>query len=161
VKQWLVTSGWWPVVVLIAVMVSTAPTVYAQKSHWGSPDDPVVKQIVASEKMWLDADCSHQPGLKDVIADDFRGTAPNGERTDKASALADSPNWPAKDCQLGSVKVRFFNHNLAMAYGSESTVRTGKDGKSAKRCLVWTDTWLKRGEKWQIIAAQDNEVTCQ
>ena len=147
----------------VVLMMLIAGAVYAQdaKSYWGSSDDPLVKQIIASEKMWLDADCSRQPGLKDVIADDFQGTAPNGERTDKASALSDSPNWPAKDCQLGPVKVRFFSESLAMVYGSESSVRTAKDGKAAKRCLVWTDTWMKRRGKWQIIAAQDTEVKCQ
>jgi hypothetical protein len=159
-KKWLVGSGWWLEGLLVVFMVGVASHSYAQKSYWGSPDDPLVKEITAKEKMWLDADCTHQPGLKDVIADDFQGTAPNGERTDKTSALSDSPNWPAKDCQLGPVKVRFFSESLAMVYGSESAVWT-KDGKSVKRCLVWTDTWLKRAGKWQIIAAQDTEVKCQ
>ena len=160
-RQWLGASGWWLVVLLIAVMVGMDSSAHAQKSYWGSPDDPLVKEIVAKEKMWLDADCSRQPGLRDVIADDYQGTAPNGERTDQASALADSPSWPAKDCQLGPVKVRFFSENLAMVYGSESSVRTAMDGKAEKRCLVWTDTWFKREGKWQIIAAQDTEVKCQ
>jgi len=157
--KWLVASGWWLELVLVLGVTAT-PSAHAQKSYWGSPDDPLVKQIIVSEKMWLDAECSRQPGLKDVIADDYQGTAPNGERTDKAAALADSPNWPAKNCELGQVKVRFFSESLAMVYGSESTVRTDKDGRAAKRCLVWTDTWLKRAGKWQIIAAQDNEVKC-
>jgi hypothetical protein len=148
-------------VALVGMMASAPLTSYAQNSNWGSSDNPVVKEIVAKEKMWLDADCSRQPALKDVIADDFQGTAPKGDRTDKASALADSPNWPAKDCQLGPVKVRFFSETLAMVYGSESAVWKAKDGKAAKRCLVWTDTWLKRAGKWQIIAAQDTEVNCQ
>ena len=158
-KQRLVASGWWLEGLLIVLMVGVVCEAHAQKGYWGSPEDPVVKEIVAKEKIWLDADCSHQPTLKDVIADDFQGTAPNGERTNKASALADSPNWPAKDCQLGPVKVHFFAENLAMVYGSESSVRTAKDGE-AKRCLVWTDTWFKRAGKWQIIAAQDTEVKC-
>jgi hypothetical protein len=160
-KNWLVARGWWLASLLIVVTIIGTPAAYAQKSYWGSPDDPLVKQFIASERMWLEADCTHQPDLKDVIADDYQGTAPNGERTDKASALADSPNWPAKDCQLGLVKVRFFGESLAMVYGSESTVRTAKDGTAAKRCLVWTDTWLKRAGKWQIIAAQDTQVKCQ
>jgi hypothetical protein len=158
-NKWLVVSGWW-LVVWIALLVGTSIAAQAQTSYWGAAEDPLVKQIIASEKMWLDAECSRQPGLKDVLADDYQGTAPNGERTDKASALADSPNWPAKDCKLGPVKVRFFSEQLAMVYGSESAIRTSKDGKAARRCLVWTDTWLKRDGKWQIIAAQDNEVKC-
>jgi hypothetical protein len=40
------------------------------------------------------------------------------------------------------------------------SLRKGKDGKEFLRCLVWTDTWLKRDGKWQIIAAQDVVVEC-
>jgi len=42
-----------------------------------------------------------------------------------------------------------------MVYGSERSVRKGKDGVEQSQCLIWTDTWLKRGGSWQIIAAQD------
>jgi len=160
-RQWLMASGWWPVMQLIAVMVSTSPTVYAQTSHWGPPDDPVVKEITAKEKMWLDADCAHQPDLRDVIADDYQGTTTEGQRIDKAAAIADDESWPDQDCKLGSVKVRFFADNLAVAHGSESMMRKGPDGTGTKRRLVWTDTWLRRDGKWQIIASQDNRVKCQ
>ena len=50
---------------------------------------------------------------------------------------------------------------LAIAYGNESSIRKGKDGEENLRCLVWTDTWLKREGKWQIIAAQDTAVPCR
>jgi len=42
-----------------------------------------------------------------------------------------------------------------MIYGSETSVRKAKDGKEFERTLIWTDTWLKRNGKWQIIAVQD------
>jgi hypothetical protein len=160
-KKWLVASGWWLTAPLTVVMVGMAPAAYAQKSYWGSPNDPLVKEIVAKEKMWLQADCTHQPDLKDVIADDYQGTTTEGQRIDKAGALADDENWPDHDCQLGPVKVKFFGEDLAVAYGSESMMRKGSDGQVTKRCLVWTDTWLKRTGKWQIIASQDNRVKCQ
>ena len=134
---------------------------YAQQSHWGSADDPVVKEITAKERVWLDADCSSQPTLKDVIADDYQGTTTEGQRIGKTEALAQDATWPDQDCELGTVRVKFFGDNLAMAYGSESMMRKGTDGKVAKRCLVWTDTWLRRERKWQIVASQDNRVECQ
>ena len=34
------------------------------------------------------------------------------------------------------------------------------NGKEAKRCLIWTDTWLKRAGKWQIVTAQDTLIPC-
>jgi hypothetical protein len=62
---------------------------------------------------------------------------------------------------LIDAKVRFFGDNLAMVYGSESAVRKAKDGAEKLRCLIWTDTWLKRDGKWQIIAAQDMPFDCK
>jgi hypothetical protein len=45
-------------------------------------------------------------------------------------------------------------------YGSERAVHIEKD-KKITRCLVWTDTWLKRAGKWEIVAAQDTAVPCK
>ena len=67
--------------------------------------------------------------------------------------------WPA-DCQLGEVKVKFFGDSIAIAYGAESWIDKANDGKETKRCQIWTDTWLKRAGKWQIVAAQDTIVPC-
>jgi hypothetical protein len=143
------------------LIVGFEPAARAQESRWGSADEPTVKEIVSKEKMWLEADCSRQPGLKDVIADDYQGTTTGGQRINKADALAADANWPDRDCQLGPVKVKFFGDSLAIAYGSESMMRKGTGGKVAKRCLVWTDAWLRREGKWQIVASQDNRVECQ
>jgi hypothetical protein len=45
-------------------------------------------------------------------------------------------------------------------YGAESKTVTLADGKPERRCLLWTDTWLRRNGKWQIIAVQDNRIEC-
>lgn len=132
----------------------------AQESRWGSPDDSTVTFIIAAEAKWASSSCSPQPDLKAVIADDFQGTATDGHRYDKAEAIATDPKAVARDCQLGEVKVRFFGDSIAIAYGAESRIRKGADGKEARRCQVWTDTWLKRAGKWQIVAAQDTIVSC-
>ncbi len=132
----------------------------AQDSKWGSPDDPTVKFIIAMEAKWASSSCSSQPDLKAVIADDFQGTATDGHRYDNVEAIAADPKAVARDCQLGDVKVRFFGDFIAIAYGSESRIRKAADGNEAKRCQVWTDTWLKRKGQWQIVAAQDTVIPC-
>src|SRR5689334_14473108 len=132
-----------------------------QGSRWGSPEEETVKFIIAAETKWANSACSPQPDLKDVIAEDFQGTSPSGSRYDKAKAIATDTKSVSRDCQLGEVKVRFFGDSIAMAYGAESAVPTAKDGKETKRCLIWTDTWLKRAGKWQIVAAQDTDVPCK
>jgi hypothetical protein len=66
----------------------------------------------------------------------------------------------SRDCQLGEVKVRFFGDSIAIAYGAESSMIKDNNGKETKRCQVWTDAWLKRAGKWQIVAAQDTIIPC-
>jgi aminopeptidase C len=48
------------------------------------------------------------------------------------------------------VKIRFYG-DTAIAQGNESWQRrTGERGR-----FVWTDTWLRRNGRWQIVAAED------
>jgi len=71
-----------------------------------------------------------------------------------------SPDEPTVKFMLGDVKVRFFGDSIAIAYGAESRIGKTKEGTEAKRCQVWTDTWLKRNGQWQIVAAQDTVIPC-
>lgn len=54
--------------------------------------------------------------------------------------------------------MRFYGDNLAMIYGSKTSVRKDKSGEDHNRHLIWTDTWVRRDSKWQIIAVQDMRV---
>ena len=149
------------VVVAVALIGWVTVPVQGQKGRWGSPDDPTVKAMTAMEKMWADGNCGPQPGLKNVFADEFQGTASDGSRYGKPQAMATDMNAPDRDCQFGEAKIQFFGDSVAVAYGNESSLRKEQDGKEWKRCLAWTDTWLKRDGKWRIIAAQDSVVTCR
>jgi hypothetical protein len=146
--------------VLVFFLGGFALPTFAQESRWGSPNEETVKFIIAAEAKWANAACSPQPDLKEVIADDFQGTSPSGRRYDKAKAIATDTKSLSRDCQLGEIKVRFFGDSIAIAYGAESAVSKAKDGKETKHCLIWTDTWLKRAGKWQIVAAQDTNIPC-
>jgi len=135
---------------------------FGQESRWGSPGEETVKLIIAAEAKWANSACSPQPDLKEVIADDFQGTSPSGRRYGKKEAITTDTKAIERDCQLGEVKVRFFGDSIALAYGEESAVAKAKDGKEEeKHCLIWTDTWLKRDGKWQIVAAQDTKIPCK
>lgn len=59
------------------------------------------------------------------------------------------------DCKFLSAKVRFYDPDVAVIYGIESALAKGPDGKEALRTLIWTDTLLRRGGRWQVIAVQD------
>jgi hypothetical protein len=134
---------------------------FAQESRWGAPGEETVKFIIAAEAKWANSACGPQPDLKEVIADDFQGTSPSGRRYGKKDAISTDMKALERDCQLGEVRVRFFGDSIALAYGEESAVSKAKDGKESKHCLIWTDTWLKRAGKWQVVAAQDTKIPCK
>lgn len=146
-------------VLLGASLLSTSAL--AQQGRWAPTDDPIAKRMIQDEKDWAEAGCTQKPVVEAFLAHDFQGTAPGGDRYDKAEALKRDVSLKERDCHLDDAKVRLFGDNVALIYGSEHALRTGKDGKEAMRCLVWTDTWIKRNSKWEIIAAQDTAVPCK
>jgi len=140
-----------------ALFVVAGLPIYAQQGTWASAGDLVAKTLIDWERQWAEADCVHNMVEEKILAVDFQGTSPDGAIYSKAEAVADakSPTTQARDCRLHDAKVRFFGLDLAIVYGSESSILKGKDGKDFKRSLVWTDTWLKRNGQWRIVAGQD------
>jgi len=136
---------------------------FAQQSHWADANDPVAKMMIDSERKWAETGCDHNPIATTILAEDFMGTAPDGSRYDRAKEIQGNANAgrTSHNCKLDEAKVRFFGSDLAMVYGSERATRAGSDGKDATHCQVWSDTWLKRNGKWQIINAQDTTVPCK
>jgi hypothetical protein len=134
----------------------------AQQSHWAAADDQTAKYIIEMERKWAEGVCVDNGVVAGLLADDFQGTSTAGARFTKADELKDEKSErTARDCGLDEAKVHYFGDNLALVYGREHAVGKDKSRPNAKVCQVWTDTWLKRGDKWQIIASQDNRVECQ
>ena len=113
--------------------------------------------MIGLEHQWTDADCSRSMIVETLLADDFLGTSPQGKLYSKQEAITRSKasKEMAHSCQTYEVKVHFFGDNVALLYGSESAIWTTAAGTEHARKLIWTDTWLKRNGKWQIVAAQD------
>jgi uncharacterized protein DUF4440 len=150
-------------ILVLTVFASLAVVAHGQQGQWAAADNATATYIVNAERQWAEDACTHKKVTEKILADDFQGTSPDGKRYTKSDELADTSDLSktARDCRLIDAKVRLFGDNLAMAYGSESSVRKAKDGSDKSRCLIWTDTWLKRNDRWQIIAAQDTEFECK
>ena len=134
----------------------------AQQSHWSSAEDRTAKYIVEMERKWAENVCADNGVVAGLLADDFQGTSTDGARFTKADELRDAKGaHSARNCGLDEAKVHFFGGRLAVVYGSEHALGKDKSQPNAKMCQVWTDTWLERGGKWQIIASQDNRVDCK
>jgi hypothetical protein len=134
----------------------------AQQSHWASADDKTAKYIIDMERKWAEGVCVDNGVVKALLADDFQGTSTSGARFTKSDELKDEKSArTAHDCGIDEARVRFFGDSLALVYGREHAIGKDKSQPNAKVCQVWTDTWLKRGSTWQIIASHDNRVVCR
>jgi len=162
------------VVTCVVVLVTAAFAQQAQQSHWATSDDKTAKFMIDMERKWAEGACANNGVVAELLAEDFQGTSTGGERYSKADELRDEKGpHSAHGCGLDDAKVRFFSlsssspssslggEDVAILYGSEHAIGKDKTHPEAKVCQVWTDTWLKRDGKWQIIAAMDNKVDCK
>lgn len=119
--------------------------------------DETAPLLLGMQRRWTEADCDGNLAIQNILADDFQGTAPNGRRYTKAMEILDAKFAKHEDtgCRLEEASVRFFGEDVAVTYGTDSRIVKG-DAIGRRRVLIWTDTWLKRNGRWQIIAAQDN-----
>ena len=111
------------------------------------------RYIIESERQWAESVATGDSSVVErILADDFVGVDPKGRLYDKAKMIADTrdsrQNFVSN--HLNEVKVRFYGET-AIAQGDESWERrTGERGR-----FVWTDTWIRRNGRWQIVAAED------
>ena len=145
----------------VAATILALLPAHAQQSRWASADDKEAKYIIEMERKWAEGVCADNGVVGRLLADDFQGTSTQGVRFNKADELKDEKGpRTAHGCGLDEAKVHFFGENFAVVYGREHAVGKDKSQPKATVCQVWTDTWLKRGGTWQIIASHDNRVEC-
>jgi ketosteroid isomerase-like protein len=134
---------------LLLVSLATAQTPRRTASGQTSAE----RYIRESEAQWAESVATGDTAaIERILADDFIGTDPKGTLYDKATMIADTKDAPKYfvSNHLDQVKIRFFGET-AVAQGSESWERrTGERGR-----FVWTDTWVRRNGRWQIVAAED------
>jgi ketosteroid isomerase-like protein len=111
------------------------------------------RYIIESERQWAESVATGDSSVVErILADDFLGVDPKGRLYDKGKMIAETQNAPQyfASNHLNEVKVRFYGET-AIAQGNESWERrTGERGR-----FVWTDTWIRRNGRWQIVAAED------
>jgi len=136
----------------LLVALVLAGVLYAAKAQ-NSADAGAERYIKESEGQWAEAGFKHDTATVDrILADDFVGVAPDGSLYRKAEELANTKSNTEGfvSNHVVQVDVRFFG-NAAVAQGSEAWQRpNGERGR-----YVWTDTWIKRNNKWQVVAAED------
>jgi ketosteroid isomerase-like protein len=121
----------------------------SQKIDYTTADNFITK----TEKAWAKAiSIGDTSSIKKIMADDFIGMNSTGKTYDKQTMLRESiesANLYTEETY--NIKIIFYG-TTAIAQGGETWT---KRSDSTSRKSVWTDTWIYRNSKWEIIAAMD------
>ena len=113
------------------------------------------RYIIESERAWAESVATGNSSvIERILADDFVGVDPKGRLYDKSTMVSDTREGPKYfvSNHANEIKVRFYG-DTAVAQGDETWER--RSGDLLRGRFVWTDTWVKRNGKWQIVAAED------
>ena len=112
------------------------------------------RYILDSERQWAESVATGDATAIDrILADDFTGVDPKGRLYTRQQMINETRHASKYfvSNRLNDVKVRFYD-KTAVAQGSETWEK--HSGERGRR-FVWTDTWLQRDGRWQIVAAED------
>jgi ketosteroid isomerase-like protein len=116
------------------------------------------EQILQVERDWTQSFVTMDVAANQrIVAEDFLGTEPDGKRIKKADLIAEEKTGEAlisNHLNEDDVTIRFYGQT-AIVNGSESWKRKS-DGKTGR--WIWTDVFVKRAGKWQVVASHDLEV---
>jgi len=109
--------------------------------------------IKQSEAQWAAASAKEDTAIVErILADDFVGVDTLGNFFRKADELQGVGNNDGgyASGESSEVNVRIYG-DAAVAQGTESwQKKSGERGRYA-----WTDTWIRRNGKWQVVASED------
>ena len=120
------------------------------------PDAESEAYMRKAEVDWAEVAVRPMPGLMErILADDYVGVNSDTAVRDKAKMIAlanEKPTGAYVSSKLDYVHYRHFGDTV-IAQGQESLQRQygGPDYS-----LIWTDVWMWRDGKWQVVASQDS-----
>ena len=143
---------------LIVTSCGFAPARQAQQPKLTRAEEEVRKL----EREWLDAyEQNDAAAMERIVADDFTITFPNGGMQTKPQLLA----MVRAPRRAGQPRMRFYTDGVeSRAYGDtvilvgRVTTEYERDGKTVKEQSRYTDTYVRRGGRWQVVASHLSNV---
>lgn len=93
--------------------------------------------------------------VDELLADDFIGTSSTGRVGSKSTLLYElkhDQNTYSSATARGLI-VRAFGPNVAVVAGTAKETGTTPDGQRFSNSSRFTDTWMKRNDRWQCVAS--------
>ena len=142
--------------ILAAVLMSTSLSIICvAKDKPGSTD----QAVLSIEKEMLNALLKGDASASErYLADTYIFTSPDGEVSNKAQSVADLKSGDLKfeSATLDDAKVSVYGDTALVTFASEDKgTYKGKDISGKTR---WTDVFVKRNGKWQIVASHGSRI---
>lgn len=141
---------------LVVIVIASCGVATAQ--------DDAGQAVQKLERAWLDAYEQHdQKAMDSIVADDFTITFPDGSTQTKAQIMASiknprSTSGPAMKFHTEEVRARVYGDTVVLI-GRVVTVYQ-RDGQTmSKDQQRYTDTYVKRNGRWQVVASHLSNVT--
>lgn len=121
------------------------------------PQESPVEAVRKLERAWLDAYEQHdQKAMDAIVADDFTITFPTGRMQTKPQIMAaiKSPRaagGPSMKFRTEQVQPRAYG-DVVILVGIVVT-EYQRDGKTVSERQRYTDTYVKRNGRWQVVAS--------
>ena len=138
--------------------VSTAST---QSAVSVDEVEKITEEITKLDQQWGQADVTRDIDyVKSIWADDLRFTRPGGKVFDKEAALAafEDNTDTVTSGVIAPYKVRVYGKNFAVVAGDYHSTGKDKDGKPFSRKFRFTNVWVRRNGKWQVVAEQSEKL---
>jgi len=141
------------------VTVGTARETYSQK-----PDMARIAEAKKTERAWLDAYEQHDvKSMTAIVGDDFVITFPEGGQQTKADILRmiDRPVTRGREMKFSTENVKGRAYGDTVILMGRVVTESMQGGKPSKEKQLYTDTYVRRNGKWQVVASHLSNVPAE
>ena len=129
---------------------------------YASAQNSAADEVRKLERAWLDAYEKHDAkAMDEIVADDFMITFADGSIQTKKQILfllnqPRNPNFPAYKFYTEDVQARVYGDTVVLT--GRVVTEWQKDGKPVREQSRYTDTYVKRNNRWQVVASHLSNV---
>lgn len=129
---------------------------------YAAAQDKAADEVRKLERAWLDAyEKRDAKAMNEIVADDFTITFTDGSIQTKAQIMA----WIKEPRAANSPTNKFYTEDVQARVYGDTVVLTGRvvtewqmDGKTMREQNRYTDTYVRRNGRWQVVASHLSNV---
>jgi hypothetical protein len=120
---------------------------------------PIEAELTELENAWAQVDVTNDRSIfQKILAPEFTSTSIAGQVRNRDEWLAAWQYEGVKSATNTDVKVHVISDSLAVVTGIDETTNIDNSGRQVIHQDRFTDTWVKRPQGWQVVAAQVTRV---